>query len=144
MNKQIKETKAGHAAEQCDDLIMLSDWPPHSWLLFSTGGCFPLFLVRNVSVLHVSSLENCFPWFLIEINKVVSSVNSSWCDRFSECLGVQRKAFEVYKTLGILCGLFFPIWKSVGPGEYKNRDGFLLFLSADAWKFSLGLEACAQ
>lgn len=31
MNKQIKETKAGHTAEQCDDLIMLRLWLPPSW-----------------------------------------------------------------------------------------------------------------
>lgn len=41
MNKQIKETKAGHTAEQCDDLIMLRDWLPLSWLAVQYKGMLP-------------------------------------------------------------------------------------------------------
>jgi len=81
MNKQIKETKAGHAAEHCDDLIMLrlaatflagcSIEEDSSRYFCFHNSVLSQILIRNVCILHASSLENCFPWFLIEINKTI-------------------------------------------------------------------------
>lgn len=68
MNKQSKETKAGHAAEQHDDLIMLRGWLLLSHLAAQPKRMLPIISV-SISVLrHICVALICvFPGKLLSL-----------------------------------------------------------------------------